>query len=81
MGSIIRYRDEQGIIAIAWALIELEEIGHTVTKTGENGPPLRRVDLGPELTSREVISFAVEATSRASSRLRDVPHERRVNRT
>ncbi|PXW50213.1 hypothetical protein [Methylobacterium sp. B4] len=68
MKSTLRHRDEHVLSPIAWALIELDEIGYHVE--GNRDASMRRwqVDLGPPLTSRQVISFAIEATAHASSR-------------
>lgn len=70
-----RQSNEHVLNPIAWALIELDEIGYAVIEASENGTPLWRIDLGGKLTSREVISFAIEAISHASSRLLVRPHE------
>ncbi|GEL44878.1 hypothetical protein MEX01_54690 [Methylorubrum extorquens] len=49
---------------IAWALIELDEIGHVVTGASDTPAPRWRVDMGSVMTSRQIISFAIEATAR-----------------
>lgn len=73
--------DEHVLSPIAWALIELDEIGYVVIEASRNGTPLWRVGLGGKLTPREIISFAIEAISRGSSRLLAGPHEQRGDQT
>jgi hypothetical protein len=62
--------DEQVLSPIAWALIELDEIGHVVTAASTAPTPHWHVDSGAVLTSRQIISFAIEATAHGSSRRR-----------
>jgi hypothetical protein len=45
------------------------------------GNPCWRIDSGPGMTSREVISFAIEATARASSQFNQGRHGLPKNRT
>lgn len=68
--GVFRCRDERGLSPIAWALLELDEIGHSVAGASIVDNPCWRIDSGPGMTSREVISFTIEATARASSRLK-----------
>ena len=70
-----------GLSPIAWALLEQDEIGHSVTAASMVGNPCRHIDSGPGMTSREVISFAIEASARASSRFDQGRHKRPKNRT
>lgn len=81
MIGTFRQPDWHVLSPIAWALIELDEIGYAVTEASENGMPVWRIDLGGELTSREVISFAIEAISHGSSRLLLGPREQHGNQT
>lgn len=65
----MRRQNERGFSPIAWALAELDEIGHLVTGASGAAGLLWRIDMGPALTARQLISFAIEATARGSSRL------------
>ena len=69
LSHTLRHGDEPVLSPIAWALIELDEIGYVVT--GASATPILRwrVDTGSAMTSRQIISFAIEATAHASSRL------------
>ena len=62
-------QNERGFSPIAWALAELDEIGHLVTGDPGAAGLSWRIDMGPALTARQLISFAVEATAHGSSRL------------
>jgi hypothetical protein len=68
MSCTSRHRGECGLSPIAWALTELDEIGYVVTAASAAPTPRWRVDLGSVMTSRQIISFAIEATAHASSR-------------
>lgn len=53
---------------IAWALVELDETGYAVTGVWTTTPPRWRIGASPELTARELISFAIEAAAHGSAR-------------
>jgi hypothetical protein len=69
LNRTIRHWDDHVLSPIAWALIELDEIGYVVTAALVAPTPRWRVDPGSVMTSRQIISFAIEATAHASSRL------------
>ncbi|ACS41732.1 hypothetical protein [Methylorubrum extorquens] len=62
-------QNEREFSPIAWALAELDEIGHLVTGAPGAAGLSWRIDMGPALTARQVISFAIEVTAHGSSRL------------
>jgi hypothetical protein len=65
----LQQQNERGFSPIVWALAELDEIGHLVTRAPDAVGRLWRIDMGPALTARQLISFAIEVTARGSSRL------------
>ena len=68
MKSTFRHRNENVLSPIAWALIELDEIGYGVIGTSASSTPHWRVASGRPLTSPQLIRFAIEASAHASSR-------------
>ncbi|WP_146221857.1 hypothetical protein [Methylobacterium sp. B4] len=62
--------DEHVLSPIAWALIELDEIGYVVTGASIASTPRWQGNTGSVMTSCEIISFTIEATAHASSRRR-----------
>jgi hypothetical protein len=70
LNRTIRHGDDYVLSPIAWALIELDEIGYVVTAASAAPAPRWYVDTGSVMTSRQIISFAIEATAHASSRRR-----------
>lgn len=70
LNHTLRHGDEPALSPIAWALIELDEIGYVVTGASATPTPRWQVDTGSVMTSCEIISFAIEATAHASSRRR-----------
>lgn len=69
MDFISPLQEKSTLSPIAWALLELDEIGHAVIGEPVALVPLWRIDVGAVLTSKQVISFALEATAHASSRM------------
>ncbi|KQO99340.1 hypothetical protein ASF33_06830 [Methylobacterium sp. Leaf92] len=69
LNHTLRHGDEPVLSPIAWALIELDAIGYVVTAASAAPAPRWYVDTGSVMTSRQIISFAIEATAHASSRL------------
>ena len=62
-------QNEQGLSPLAWALIELDEIGHVVTWVSATPTPRWGVDPGSLMTSHQILSFAIETSAHASSLL------------
>lgn len=71
MEGICRRQSTCTLSPIAWALLELDEIGHVVVgaPAAAAAVPMWRIDVGGLLASKHVISFAIEATARASSHM------------